>query len=87
MENTMWTKRSYDGPMRLSRGGRHTITNGHLQFDVHLTIDGSHGTGYIVSPAEADAYARHIVDKLNERDSINFRPHLPQEYVPYRSEE
>jgi len=75
----MWTKKSYATAEDNHKAGRWTISNGHVDFDIHLTIDGSHGTGYIVSPAEADAYADHILRKLNEQDSIEFRPILPQD--------
>lgn len=84
----MWTKEpwgrvfneeteEWENPKQFNR---FIISNGHLSIEVHNTIDGSHGTGYIVSPKEAEAYADHILKKLNERDSINFRPRIPQEY-------
>jgi hypothetical protein len=54
--------------------GNWTITNGHLRFDVNLTVDESiqkfqarhpGPEHYIVSPKEADEYADKIVDALN----------------------
>jgi hypothetical protein len=60
--------------MDKEKGGNWTITNGHLRFDVHLTVDGSvqktlarhpGPEHYIVSPKEADEYADKIVDALN----------------------
>jgi hypothetical protein len=71
METTMWTKTPYGEP----NSGHWTIGNEHLQFDVHIAVSGS-GKGVIVSEEEADAYANHILRKLNERDSIDFRPRL-----------
>jgi len=77
--------------------GRWTITNGHVSFDVHFTIDGSidkepariaaerrgeptNSDHFIVTPKEADAYAKAILETLNAhpvsfakryRDNIN----------------
>jgi hypothetical protein len=63
----MWTKHEYGD----TGSGHWTITNGHLQFDVHIAIDGSgrkdvYPDGVIVSVEQADEYAGQIVDALNE---------------------
>ena len=66
-----WTKRQYADALGNYDAGRWEITNGHLVFSVHLTIDGSidkrraDADGFIVSPAVADEYAEKIVKALN----------------------
>lgn len=66
-----WTKASYAGGLGVHNPGRWTVTNGHLCFDVHFTIDGSidkrraDADGFIVTPDAADEYATQIVDALN----------------------
>lgn len=66
-----WTKKSYANASGIHSGGRWTITNGHIHFDVHLLIDGSidkkraDANGFIVTPDAADEYAQQIVDALN----------------------
>ena len=66
----MWTKHPYGTDDSLQRGGCWNISNDHIGFDIHWTVDGSgkggnHPGGYIVLPAEADEYATKIVDALN----------------------
>lgn len=71
----IWNKKRYGTDDSQKRGGRWTISNGHLRFDVHWTIDGSINKQlarhegpehYIVSPKEAEEYANKIVDALNQ---------------------
>ncbi len=70
----MWTKKPYGNASGELDGGRWTISNGHLNFKIHLTIDGSikkeraDADGYIVNPKQADAYAEQIVRALNDAD-------------------
>ncbi len=62
----MWTKREYGTPGT----GHWTVTNGHLNIDVHIAVDGSgrkgeYPDGIIVSVEQADDYAEQIVNALN----------------------
>jgi len=67
-------KFNYETSLWEDSPGRWTISNGHLQFDVHLTIpcndinNEKYPNGYIVSPEEADTYATTILRLLNESD-------------------
>jgi len=65
-----WTKEEY-GVLSDKRGGRWTITNGHLRFDVHVMYDGSgrkekYPDGVIISVDQADEYVDKIINALNE---------------------
>ena len=61
--------------------GYMTITNGHLTFDIHPTIDGAGSLGntplrepgpkrWIVSPDEAEAYGFKLLNMLRNQDEI-----------------
>lgn len=74
---TQWTMTPYGNARGELDGGRYVISNGHLSFDVHLTIDGSitkqfarheGPEHYIVSPEEAQSYAYRIMNALNNRE-------------------
>ena len=67
-----WTKFQY-GTNDNPKGGRWTITDGQMHFDVHLLINGSHSfkpgsPKMFVTHAQADEYADKIVNALNKAD-------------------
>ena len=74
-----WSKTPYgadwiDGKW-VTTPGRWAVTNGHITFDVHVLFDASsrkeqYPDGVIVSPAQADEYARQIVDALNAANVV-----------------
>jgi hypothetical protein len=76
-----WTKTAYGKTQNsngdwVDSGGRWTISNGHINFDVHVSFDGSgrkeqYPNGVIVSPEQADAYAYRIVEALNNAEVPN----------------
>ena len=83
----MWTKQSYGktlDPDTLEwkeSGGHWTISNGHIQFDVHILLDAGgrkakYPDGNIVNTAEANAYADKFIEVLNRQDMINFQPRI-----------
>jgi hypothetical protein len=71
MKFSQWTMTPYGNASGELDGGRYTISNGHLRFDVHLSVNGSrHETTeqYIVSPEQAHDYAFRIMNALNNRE-------------------
>lgn len=67
----MWTKHPYGEP----GDGYWSLTNGHMDFEVHPIFDCSgrreqYPDGVIVSPEQADAYADQILTMLNEYDRL-----------------